>query len=249
VIRETARARAARLIVMTTHGRGGASPWVLGSVAEQVLRRGHLPVLFLSPQALAAGDARRLRERLVVSTDGSAVSERIFPTAQRLARCLWAPVTFVRVVDPGAYYRSAAIMPYGSLVPPTFVDDVVTAERATLEAEGARWRGQDIAANVRVPTGSPSETIVAVAGECQAGWRWRATDGRGSAALSAAVRPAVSSTAPASQCWSPPATSPLRSARQQPANDGAFRHRVPRCCSSDGGHSSRLTRMICSGRE
>jgi nucleotide-binding universal stress UspA family protein len=179
VIRETARARDARLIVMTTHGWGGASPWVLGSVAEQVLRRSHLPVLFLSPQALTAGDARRLRERTVVPTDGSTISERIFPTAQRLARCLRAPVTLVRVVDPLAYYRSAAMLPYGSLVPPTLVDDAVAAEQATLEAEAARWRGQGIATEARVPTGSPSEAIVGVAGECRAGWLALASHGRG----------------------------------------------------------------------
>ena len=35
------------LIVMTTHGRSGVSRWVLGSVADRVLRTGQAPVLLL----------------------------------------------------------------------------------------------------------------------------------------------------------------------------------------------------------
>jgi nucleotide-binding universal stress UspA family protein len=34
-------------IVMSTHGRGGLSRWVFGSVADKVLRRAHVPVLLI----------------------------------------------------------------------------------------------------------------------------------------------------------------------------------------------------------
>lgn len=37
------------LIAMTTHGRSGLSRMVLGSVADEVVRRSHLPVLLLRP--------------------------------------------------------------------------------------------------------------------------------------------------------------------------------------------------------
>src|SRR5688572_7563624 len=42
-----ARRRHATLIAMTTHGRGGLSRLVFGSVAEAVLRAAHCPVLLL----------------------------------------------------------------------------------------------------------------------------------------------------------------------------------------------------------
>jgi nucleotide-binding universal stress UspA family protein len=47
VIVEQARQRGADLMAMTTHGRGGLSRWVLGSVAEDVVRHAPCPVLLV----------------------------------------------------------------------------------------------------------------------------------------------------------------------------------------------------------
>jgi nucleotide-binding universal stress UspA family protein len=41
------------LIVMSTHGRSGMSRWILGSVADKVLRGTHLPVLLVRPPGIA----------------------------------------------------------------------------------------------------------------------------------------------------------------------------------------------------
>lgn len=61
LIVEMAAAQQADLIVMSTHGRSGLTRWVLGSVAESVLRRAATPVLLLhvrQPEARpAAGTA------------------------------------------------------------------------------------------------------------------------------------------------------------------------------------------------
>ncbi len=90
VVEETAKARQAQLIVMTTHGWGGGSPWVLGSVAEYVLRRSRAPVLFLSPLALTAGNAQRLhtfvRDPAVPATNNLAErSLRSLVTARKIS--------------------------------------------------------------------------------------------------------------------------------------------------------------------
>ena len=45
IINETAREVGADLIVMTTHGRTGVARWLLGSVAEMVVRTSPVPVL------------------------------------------------------------------------------------------------------------------------------------------------------------------------------------------------------------
>ena len=39
-----------RLIVMSTHGRSGLGRWIMGSVADRVLRASYSPVLLIRPQ-------------------------------------------------------------------------------------------------------------------------------------------------------------------------------------------------------
>lgn len=54
VVIETARELGADLIVMATHGRSGLGRWVLGSVADRVVRAAHVPVLLIRPEQLPA---------------------------------------------------------------------------------------------------------------------------------------------------------------------------------------------------
>ncbi len=51
---DTAHREGCDLIVLATHGRSGIPRAVLGSVADQVVRESHLPVLLVRPQAPAA---------------------------------------------------------------------------------------------------------------------------------------------------------------------------------------------------
>jgi nucleotide-binding universal stress UspA family protein len=48
-ILETCREKGADLIAMTTHGRSGVPRWLLGSVAEKVLRAANVPLLVVRP--------------------------------------------------------------------------------------------------------------------------------------------------------------------------------------------------------
>jgi len=56
IINETAAEVGADLIVMTTHGRTGVARWLLGSVAESVVRTSTVPVLTIhvTPKEAAA---------------------------------------------------------------------------------------------------------------------------------------------------------------------------------------------------
>lgn len=89
-----ARAHKCRLIIMASHGHSGAVRWLLGSVAEQVLRRTPCPVLLLRPPAPAVCQFRHV----LVAVDGSPAS---FQVANRLAPFLspGARVSLVHVVD------------------------------------------------------------------------------------------------------------------------------------------------------
>ena len=42
----------ADLIIMTTHGRSGLDRWLMGSVAEKVLRYGKVPLLLVNARAV-----------------------------------------------------------------------------------------------------------------------------------------------------------------------------------------------------
>ena len=67
------------LIVMTTHGRGGISRWVLGSITEKLLRLSPIPVLVIRPRRPASREAAvraaaRMFRDAVVPLDGSATA-------------------------------------------------------------------------------------------------------------------------------------------------------------------------------
>jgi nucleotide-binding universal stress UspA family protein len=52
----TAREEGADLIAIATHGRSGIGRWVLGSVADGVVRRSHLPCLVVRPMEVRDAD-------------------------------------------------------------------------------------------------------------------------------------------------------------------------------------------------
>ena len=57
VILGEARARKVDLIVMSSHGRSGISRWLLGSVADKVVRHAPCPVLVVGRAALEQDDS------------------------------------------------------------------------------------------------------------------------------------------------------------------------------------------------
>lgn len=80
----------ADLIVMSSHGYSGLTRWVLGSVAEKVLRAAPCPVLVVrSPQAA---------RNVLVTLDGSPLAEQAVAPAVELAQGLDAQLTLLRVV-------------------------------------------------------------------------------------------------------------------------------------------------------
>lgn len=62
------------LIIMAFHGRTGPDRWLLGSVAEGVLRRSHCPVLLLHPPASEVSEF----SNILIPVDGSPDSLRVF---------------------------------------------------------------------------------------------------------------------------------------------------------------------------
>jgi nucleotide-binding universal stress UspA family protein len=87
----------ASLIVMATDGRGGAERWIVGSVADKVMRLAACPTLLVrSPEPNTATGAVRLR-RLLAPLDGSPLAETALPVAADLAQASGAELVLARV--------------------------------------------------------------------------------------------------------------------------------------------------------
>jgi nucleotide-binding universal stress UspA family protein len=77
------------LIAMATHGRSGLDRWLLGSVAEKVLRGASNPMLVVrAKREKNPGWEMATLKRVIVPLDGSELSERILPHVEALAKHL-----------------------------------------------------------------------------------------------------------------------------------------------------------------
>jgi nucleotide-binding universal stress UspA family protein len=141
---EHARARDARLVVMTTHGRGGVSRLFLGSVADRLIRELHCPVLLARsghPLPLRPGD----RRPILVPLDGSDFAEsmidrvlELFPREQLL-------LELVRVVHPARELIASSDAP---LVSPTRTEERLLDATRYLHSVAVRLRKQGFAVHV-----------------------------------------------------------------------------------------------------
>lgn len=117
VIVESAAADSETLIAMATHGRSGLDRWLLGSVAEKVLRATSNPLLLIRAAEQAPLWERATLKRVIVPLDGSELSERILPFVETLAKNLGLDVILFGVyggpVSPRAtgdgFYNTAQI--------------------------------------------------------------------------------------------------------------------------------------------
>lgn len=103
--------RGPALRCMASHGRGALRGHLLGSVAEEVIRRGVIPTVLVGPSF----DARTFTgiDRLVVCTDGSATSDHVVPIARGWAR-LGVGLEFVTVHPHARWPQVDPVRPRGT---------------------------------------------------------------------------------------------------------------------------------------
>jgi nucleotide-binding universal stress UspA family protein len=128
------------LTVMATHARHGLAHFVMGSVAEQVLRRARTPLLCLH-DASSAPEAYR---RIVVPTDLSPGSRVAFPLAALFARTFGASVIGVHAVPlPNAAtlggFASAAEAPSARSLEAFYAGDFVGVPLTVEVGVGRVW--------------------------------------------------------------------------------------------------------------
>jgi nucleotide-binding universal stress UspA family protein len=137
------------LLVMATHGREGLAHFLLGSVTERILEVGGSPVLCVrQPDHGVALPYRRI----LVPTDLSESSRRVFPLAALLARAFRAEVLGIHV---------AQVKP-GSLTGiPALIEENIPSEGSVVQFLLPEFAGLNVRARVEI--GSPWDRIVEAA--------------------------------------------------------------------------------------
>jgi nucleotide-binding universal stress UspA family protein len=108
MIIETAAEDKGTLVTMATHGRSGINRWLLGSVAEKVLRGGTNPMLLVRATEEGKTDGGATLKSIVVPLDGSELAEGVLPTVAELAKTLKLAVVLFRAYNiPYNAYASA----------------------------------------------------------------------------------------------------------------------------------------------
>jgi nucleotide-binding universal stress UspA family protein len=172
-------AREFDLIAMATHGRGGVSRWVYGSVTDKVLRGAPVPVLLLRADLDVPVAADRLR-RILVPLDGSALAEQALPLAATLARQAGASLILLQSTG----WARAAVADYpaffaGGLGADHLLEQAEESARAYLAQVSRRLGEQGLTVQLEVTPEPAADAILAGAAAQQADLIVMSTHGRG----------------------------------------------------------------------
>lgn len=108
VIIARAAANKRTLIAMATHGRSGIGRWLLGSVAEKVLRVTANPLLLIRAAEEGKTNGEVPLKSIVVPLDGSQLAETVLPGVIELAKTMNLDVILARAYTlPFAAYAGA----------------------------------------------------------------------------------------------------------------------------------------------
>lgn len=159
----------ADLIVMGTHGRGGFERFMIGSVAEKVLRKAPCPVLMVPPHVMAMPPAEVRFKNILCPMDFSPSALQAFGFALDLARQADGSVIVLHVIEWLAEEEPRA---HAHFNVPEFrqhlIDDARQRVQALIAQESRTWSAiQDVVVLgrahreiLRVATDTPADLIV-----------------------------------------------------------------------------------------
>jgi len=132
------------LVIMRTHGRAGLERAVLGSVTQQVVARGRVPVMVLRPGDRTITQIRKL----LVPIDGSPGGTLALGTAVQLSKSTGASLQLLEVAQPASNWLYAGDA-YGgmSYYDPTWDDEALASARTYVEGVVKRLRAAGVEAD------------------------------------------------------------------------------------------------------
>jgi len=150
------------LVTMATHGRSGINRWLLGSIAEKVLRGTGNPLFLVRANESGTADGKAAMKSIIVPLDGSPLAESVLPTVAAVAKVLDLEVILCRAFElpPSAYYGAESYLPDYDALKEQVKDDA----RSYLDgkAEALREKGLTKVAT-ELLEGAGAEEIIAYA--------------------------------------------------------------------------------------
>ncbi len=170
----------ADLILLATHGWGGMRDLLVGSIAQQVLRRGTLPVLLVKPTA--SGEAPSFAgKRLLVPLDGKPDHDgAVLPVVEAVARPLDSSLLLMMVVPTlGTMPRNQGA---AAMLTPTATAMALNMEveevARYLERTARPLRDMGLTVKAEVRRGDPAASVVEAAQATNADLIIMSTHGR-----------------------------------------------------------------------
>jgi nucleotide-binding universal stress UspA family protein len=161
-----AEAHGVNLIVMTTHGRGGLGRAILGSTADELVRRSGVPVLLARPHGAAPNDTEVAAVRhVLVPLDGSPVGGAVVPHAAELCALTGAACTLLHVEVPAML---TGAVPPDALVEPGALRAEAGAAAAYLERVAGELRARGVSVATEVVRGEQVAPAVVAWAEAHA---------------------------------------------------------------------------------
>jgi len=130
IIVERAAADRGAVIAMATHGLSGMQRWLMGSVANKVVRTAKNPILLVRPAEKGDPLEPIKFKTLLAPLDGSALAEKVFPHLIALATTWDGEVNLVRVY---------ALPAESFVVADGLHMDVLSRERETIRNEAEEY--------------------------------------------------------------------------------------------------------------
>jgi nucleotide-binding universal stress UspA family protein len=160
LILATAEADASILIAMASHGYSGITRWLLGSIAEKVMRESKNPVLLVRGREDAVSPGVATLTSIIVPLDGSELAATILPKATELAQFLTSKLVILQ-----SFSGTQGFTSYEAYRPD--FDELEQSARRAATDYLAEKKEQLMAAGVEVLTvaaeGDPAETIIELA--------------------------------------------------------------------------------------
>jgi nucleotide-binding universal stress UspA family protein len=171
-----AEQRRADLIVIATHARAGRGHWAYGSVADQVIRHGQVPVLVIPDSCENCWPVGQ-GPTVLVALDGSALAEEVLRPATALVQRLGGQLVLARIVHP-VYYRPVPGYPDASEVAIDGGDEAEAEGYLAGIATVLRTRGLTVRPEV-VANADVVASLLAIADDVHANLLALSTHGRG----------------------------------------------------------------------